>query len=124
MCTNLERPAQPTHRAVHHLAHPPLLRAISKPAGLTDHPPVLHLRSAVCRQGCEERLDELGLGRDRLVDPCEHVAGVPQRVVRVQLDGAWEPARSAAGERVEEGAEEGRCARLREGGERLATAMK
>lgn len=68
----------------------------------------------------KEPLEELALGGDRLVHPCEHVADIAQRVVRVQLDRAWQPARPAARQGGRERAQERRLARMGERGEGFA----
>jgi hypothetical protein len=60
----------------------------------TDHP---------AARRAEERLGELALARERLVHPREHVARVPQRVVRTQLDRPQELAWPAVRERCGEG---------------------
>ncbi len=51
----------------------------------------------------EDEDEELALRGHGLVQPGEHVARVPEWVVRVQLDGAWHPARPTACERVNKG---------------------
>jgi hypothetical protein len=92
--TDLERRTQAPDRTINERAHLGLARTRRRTPVRADHPPAGR---------AEERLGELALARERLVDPREHVARVPQRVVRVQLDRAWEPARPATRERSGEG---------------------
>lgn len=72
-----QRAAQARDGSVHELAQP-LVFGVRRCAHGAGH--------ARARVDAEQRLEELALGRDRLVHPCEHVADVAQRVVRVQLD--------------------------------------
>ena len=87
--TRAQGAAEPHDGSVHKLAQPLVLCMRGRAHGAG------HARARV---DAEQRLEELALRRDRLVHPCEHVADVAQRVVRVQVDrpraGA---ARAAAG---------------------------
>lgn len=108
-----KRAAETCNGCVHKLAEPLVLGVRGGAYGAG------HARACV---EAEQRFEELALCRDRLVHPCEHVANVAQRVVRVQVDRplACAACAAAGGQGAREGGEKRGLARLCEHGEGIA----